>query len=127
MRTPQATTRRLPTAPIVTLLLVLLVAAAGVGTWYAVRKAPSANTTFPSTCCNAGTVGSSYVQNFFTSGRVGPFNWTVSAGQLPPSVTLTSGHLDGTPTAAGTFTFTIKITDSAGNQANEPGSITISP
>jgi large repetitive protein len=88
---------------------------------------PPLTVTFPSTCCNAGTVGSSYFQNFFTSGGVGPFTWTVSAGQLPPGVTLTGGHLGGTPTAAGTYTFTIKVTDSAGDQATEPGSITISP
>ena len=66
-------------------------------------------------------------ENFFTSGGVGPFTWTVAAGQLPPGVVLTGGHLDGTPTTAGTFTFTIKATDSAGNQATKPGSITISP
>ena len=92
-----------------------------------VGPAPPLAITFPSTCCTAGTVGSSYFQNFFTSGGVGPFTWTVSAGQLPPGVVLTSGHLGGTPTAAGTFTFTIKVTDSAGDQATEPGSITISP
>ena len=69
----------------------------------------------------------SYFQNFFTFGGVGPFTWTVSAGQLPPGVILTSGHLGGTPTMAGTFAFTIKVTYSAGNQATEPGSITISP
>jgi hypothetical protein len=46
---------------------------------------------------------------------------------LPPGVTLTGGHLGGTPTVAGTFTFAIKVTDSAGDQASEPGSITISP
>ena len=83
--------------------------------------------TFPATCCSAGTVGSSYFQNFFTSGGVGPFTWTVAAGHLPPGVVLTTGHLGGTPTTAGTFTFTIKVTDSAGNQATEPGSITVSP
>ena len=33
---------------------------------------------------------------------------------------LTAGHLGGTPTAAGTCTFTIKVTDSAGDQATEP-------
>jgi hypothetical protein len=92
-----------------------------------VGPAPPLAITFPSTCCNAGTVGSSYFQNFFTSGGVGPFTWTVSAGQLPPGVTLTGGHLGGTPTAAGTSTFTIKVTDSAEDQASEPGSITISP
>ena len=92
-----------------------------------VGAAPPLAITFPDTCCNAGTVGSSYFQNFFTSGGVGPFTWTVSAGQLPPGVTPTGGHLGGTPTAAGTSTFTIKVTDSAGDQASEPGSITISP
>jgi hypothetical protein len=92
-----------------------------------VGPAPPLTITFPSTCCNAGTVGSSYFQNFFTSGGVGPFTWTVAAGKLPPGVVLTAGHLVGTPTVAGTFTFTIKVTDSAGNQATEPGSLTISP
>jgi len=92
-----------------------------------VGAAPPPTITFPGTCCDAGTVGSSYFQNFFTSGGVGPFTWTVSAGQLRPGVVLTTGHLGGTPTTAGTSTFTIKVTDSAGNQATEPGSITISP
>ena len=92
-----------------------------------VGSPPPLAITFPSTCCNAGTVGASYFQNFFTSGGVGPFTWTVATGHLPPGVALTAGHLGGTPTAAGTFTFTIKVTDSAGNQATEPGSITISP
>jgi hypothetical protein len=92
-----------------------------------VGSPPPLTITFPSTCCNAGTVGSSYFQNFFSSGGVGPFTWTVANGQLPPGVVLTGNHLGGTPTAAGTFTFTIKVTDSAGNQASEPGSITISP
>jgi len=82
--------------------------------------------TFPATCCNAGTVGSSYFQNLFTSGGVGPFTWTVAAGHLPPGVVLTTGHLGGTPTTAGAFTFTIQVTDSAGNQATKPGSITVS-
>ena len=92
----------------------------------AVGSAPPLTITFPSSCCTAGTVGSSYFQNFFTSGGVGPFTWTVAAGQLPPGVTLTGGHLGGTPTVAGAFSFTIKVTDSAGDQASEPGRITIS-
>jgi hypothetical protein len=92
-----------------------------------VGSPPSLAISFPSSCCSAGTVGSSYFQNFFSSGGVGPFTWTVAAGQLPPGVVLTGSHLGGTPTVAGTFTFTIKVTDSAGDQASKPGSITISP
>ncbi len=92
-----------------------------------VGSPPPLTIAFPSTCCNAGTVGSSYFQNFFSSGGVGPFTWLVAAGQLPPGVALTGSHLGGTPTVAGTFAFTIKVTDSAGHQATEPGSIAISP
>jgi putative Ig domain-containing protein len=72
-------------------------------------------------------VGSSYFQNLFSSGGVGPFTWTVAADQLPPGVRLTGSHLGGTPTVAGTFAFTVKVTDSAGDQASKPVSITISP
>jgi hypothetical protein len=82
--------------------------------------------TIPVPCCNAGTVGTAYFQNFFSSGGTGPFTWTIAAGHLPPGVVLTGGHLGGTPTAVGTFTFVIEVTDSAGDQATEPGSITIS-
>jgi len=81
--------------------------------------------TFPATCCTAGTIGSSYFQNFFTSGGIGPLTWTVASGQLPPGMVLTTGHLGGTPTTAGTFAFTIKATDGAGDQATKAGSITV--
>jgi hypothetical protein len=94
-----------------------------------VDPAPPLTVTFPVTCCNAGTVGSSYLQNFFSSGGLAPFTWTVAAGQLPPGVTLShgpGGSLTGTPTKAGTYKFTLKVTDGTGEQATESGSITIS-
>ena len=80
---------------------------------------------FPTTCCNAGRVGSAYLQNFFSSGGVGPFTWSVAAGTLPPGLALTGSTLSGTPTRAGTYSFTIKVTDSTGSQATERGTITI--
>ena len=88
---------------------------------------PPLTISFPATCCNAGKVGVSYLQNFFSSGGTGPFTWTVT-GKLPPGVAQTSRgapSLSGTPTKAGTFAVTVKVTDSAGNRATESGSITI--
>jgi hypothetical protein len=84
--------------------------------------------TFPSSCCPDGNVGASYLQNFFFSGGVGPFTASISVGQLPPGLHLTTSppvSILGTPTTPGTFTFTVEITDSTGATATMPGSITI--
>jgi Putative Ig domain len=44
-----------------------------------------------------------------------PYVWTLAAGALPSGMTLESdGTLHGTPTTAGTFALTVRVTDSAG-------------
>jgi large repetitive protein len=85
--------------------------------------------TFPTTCCNAGSVGQSYLQNFFFSGGVAPCAASIATGQLPPGLKLSSSppiSITGTPTTAGTFTFTVSVTDSNGARATKQGSINIS-
>ena len=85
--------------------------------------------TFPTTCCNTGTLGQAYLQNFFLSGGVGPFTASIASGQLPPGLSLSPSppiSITGTPTAKGAFTFTVKVTDSTGAQATKSGSITVS-
>ena len=82
-----------------------------------------------------GMVGGAYAQNFFLSGGAGPYSWAVAAGQIPPGLILqtTAGPRDannelaGTPTTAGTFTFTMRLTDYAGQQATQQFSLTIDP
>jgi hypothetical protein len=84
--------------------------------------------TFPTACCNAGTVGQSYLQNFFLSGGLGPYTASIAAGALPPGLTLSKAppiSITGTPTTRGTFTFTVKVTDSQGDQATKQGSVTV--
>jgi Putative Ig domain len=50
------------------------------------------------------------------------------AGELPPGLELTEspGRITGTPTTAGTFIFTVRVTDSRGAVAERTFSITIS-
>ena len=82
----------------------------------------------PSGCCSPGTVGTPYSVHFFAVGGVQPYTWALVAGQFPPGLRFTKGGLlSGTPTTAGTFTFTVQVTDKARAQATGgPFSITIS-
>ena len=69
-----------------------------------------------------GNVNSIYSAQISVSGGLAPFVWSVSAGALPPGVVLaTSGvgftSFGGTPTAQGTYNFTVKVTDTNGASA----------
>jgi hypothetical protein len=55
-----------------------------------------------------GTEGVVYSQTLTASGGSPPYNFVASGGGLPPGLALSgSGDLSGTPTAPGTYTFTI--------------------
>jgi len=58
--------------------------------------------------------GSAYAnQTFSVIGGVAPYTFLVTVGSLPPGMSLsTSGSISGTPTAAGSYSFTVSATDS---------------
>ncbi len=61
----------------------------------------------------AGCVGGAYSQSFASSGGTSPYIYSVSAGSLPPGLTLSAaGTLSGTPTLAGAYAFTVSSSDS---------------
>ena len=76
----------------------------------------------------SGTVGEFYCcGNLFASGGVQPYTWSVVAGALPPGLALPKGEntISGTPTTAGTFTFTVRVTDDLDAISEKELSITI--
>jgi hypothetical protein len=61
----------------------------------------------------AGVGSAPYSAQLTATGGNAPYAFSVSAGALPPGVTLaTDGAISGAPTAAGNFSFTAQVTDS---------------
>ncbi len=78
-----------------------------------------------------GTVATAYTQSVSQSGGVGTITWSVSAGSLPPGISLSSNtgnpvNLTGTPTVSGTFNFTLRATDTNGCFGERAYSVTMS-
>ena len=61
-----------------------------------------------------GTPATAYSQALRMTGGTSPYTWSIASGALPPSITLngTTGLLSGQMTA-GTFNFTVQVTDSS--------------
>ncbi|HEY1220755.1 MAG TPA: putative Ig domain-containing protein, partial [Bryobacteraceae bacterium] len=61
---------------------------------------------------SSGTVGTPYSQTFTATGGGGPstYTWSVIGGTPPPGLTFSAaGVLSGTPTASGTYSFSVQV------------------
>jgi hypothetical protein len=57
-------------------------------------------------------VGSAFTRQLIASGGTLPYSWSVVSGSLPAGLSMSlNGLIGGTPTAAGTSNFTVKLTD----------------
>jgi hypothetical protein len=82
--------------------------------------------TITSPSVDPGAVNRSYWVILRADGGVPGYLWTLRAGALPPGLQLTSrGDLAGTPSTAGTYSFTAGVSDSRGTTADRTYSITI--
>ncbi|WP_294990045.1 putative Ig domain-containing protein [uncultured Stenotrophomonas sp.] len=82
----------------------------------------------------AATVGTAYSASLASAGGgTAPYTYAIASGSLPAGVTLASnGSLAGTPTAGGTFNFTVAATDSSGGSGpfsttSTPLTLTVNP
>ena len=62
-----------------------------------------------------GVVNVAYTATLTASGGTSPYTWSIAGGSLPSGLTLNagSGAITGTPTATGTFSFTVQVRDAA--------------
>ena len=75
------------------------------------QAAPLAITT-SATLLSGYTTGA-YSQTLAATGGTGAYTWSKTAGSLPAGLALSGAAITGTPTAAGTFNFTLQAADSA--------------
>jgi hypothetical protein len=77
----------------------------------------------------SGVVGTAYAAHLSAAGGAGSDTWALSSGSLPAGVKLnaSTGVISGTPTATGTASFTVKVSDTGPppEQASAALSITI--
>ena len=88
-------------------------------------------TVSPGTIPGTGTVGTTYpTQNFSASGGIAPYTWSISSGAVPPGLVFhtATAVLDGIPTSAGSYSFTVQAQDSASTPliGSQPYSIAVS-
>ncbi|MCW1309937.1 MAG: Ig domain-containing protein, partial [Candidatus Nanoarchaeia archaeon] len=105
-------------------LLSIILAVTMVFSLVVVARVPTASaasglTITPTTLPNA-TVNAPYSQTLTVSGGVAPYTWSITSGNLPPGLNLLPVGSDvyakiitGTPTTAGTYNFTVAVSDSS--------------
>lgn len=74
---------------------------------------PTLSMTPASGALPSATVGAAYNQTFTASGGAAAYAYSITAGALPAGLTLSGNVLSGTPTAAGSFTFSVTASDSS--------------
>ncbi|GAB2619754.1 Ig-like domain-containing protein [Pseudactinotalea suaedae] len=92
-----------------------------------VVNAPVEAPTITTTTLPDGTVGSASIANLAASGGAVPYTWSLSGGDLPPGLQLSSSSIIGIPSAAGTWTFTVTVTDANLQTDSQELSMTIAP
>ncbi|WP_454698278.1 RCC1 domain-containing protein [Arthrobacter humicola] len=85
-----------------------------------VRVPGSAVLAIQSTGLPFANAGTAYQATLAASGGTSPYAWTITTGSLPTGLTLNaaSGTIDGTPTEAGSASFTVSVRDAKGATAS---------
>ena len=88
--------------------------------YFTISESTAAAPTITTDTLPNGKVGEAYSHTLTADGTT-PITWRVENGDLPTDLSLNkdTGKISGTPTAAGSSTFTVKATNSAGSDTKE--------
>lgn len=94
----------------------------GTGDWQALALSFASSGSLP-----GAVLQQSYAFEFATTSGTAPFQFTLSSGNLPAGLNLDpeTGILSGLPTAAGSYSFTLAVNDSAGASGSRTFYLTI--
>ncbi len=88
--------------------------------YFTISENTAAAPTITTSSLPNGKMGEAYSHTLTADGTT-PITWSKSGGDLPTGLSLNvnTGEISGTPTAAGSSTFTVKATNSAGSNTKE--------
>jgi internalin A len=75
----------------------------------------------------SGSTGAAYSETLVAEGGDGIYTWSVTAGSLPPGLSLadSTGVISGTPNEEGSTTFTVRVASSDGQTASQELTIAV--
>lgn len=92
----------------------------------AVGGGPGPLTIVSTSPLGTGTVGSVFSRQLIATGGTTPYTWSLVSGALPDGLQLSpTGAIGGTTTVAGTFDFTVKVTDAQNNSVQKALEISV--
>jgi hypothetical protein len=92
----------------------------------AIAPAPLPPVAVTTTTVPGGTVSKAYTTTLQATGGAGSYVWSLAGAALPAGLSLnSSGTLAGTPSMAGTFTFTVRASDAADASNSAQRSLTM--
>jgi Putative Ig domain len=75
----------------------------------------------------AGTVGAAYSGSLAVTGGTAPYSFSLTSGQFPQGVQLAdnTGVVSGTPSASGSFSFSVSVSDARGASKQQALQVTV--
>jgi hypothetical protein len=72
-------------------------------------------------------VGSDFNASYTASGGKAPYTWSIAEGNWPRGLAFAGGVISGRPRIAGSYAFSVKVTDALGNTVTVPSTLTVQP